>query len=287
MSVILVPVADRPECAYALEMAFDFGKKLGASIVGCHILAHSDSNNRLSSRFGAEYVMPGSIESESALLNRANPESSYVAKELFTKVAESKGYSVRKRLSGSPAAIWNERLGSPDKVMRIIGPVNDLIVVSRPVGKGSDIARLFMMTAIMESGRPVLVLPQTGIATIGQRIMIAWNQSVEVMHAVTSSLTLLKASDEVNIVTCGPENRIGPKAGQLGAYLRSWRVNSTIHKTPGKNVEKELINAYRRTHSDLLLMGAYSKRRWQQIIFGGTSQFMLEKAAIPVLMSHT
>ena len=33
-------------------------------------------------------------------------------------------------------------------------------------------------------------------------------------------------------------------------------------------------------------MGAYSKSRWRQIAFGGTSHQILEKARIPVLMLH-
>lgn len=287
MSVILVPVADRPECAHALGIAFHFAQKLEASLIGCHILAHRDSNDKLSPGFGSEYFTPRSIDYEALWSGRSNTDSLINAKALFARVAKNKGYEVRKRLSKKPAAIWHQRLGSPDKVMRIIGPVNDYIVVSRPTGKSNHIARWFMLASIMESGRPVLVLPQTDTGGVGKRIMIAWNQSAEVVQCVAGCLSLLKTAEAVTIVTCGPENRLGPKASQLCAYLKSWGVTSTVRKTPGKAVEKELLNAYRRTHSDLMLMGAYSRRRWREILFGGTSQFMLEKASIPIMMLHT
>ena len=54
MKVILVPVADRPECARALDTAFALGKKLGASVSGCHFRPHKDSDLTLSSEFAAE-----------------------------------------------------------------------------------------------------------------------------------------------------------------------------------------------------------------------------------------
>lgn len=44
MRVIFVPVANRPECAIALRTAFELGEKLRASISGCHIRPHSDSD---------------------------------------------------------------------------------------------------------------------------------------------------------------------------------------------------------------------------------------------------
>lgn len=40
MRVILVPVADRPECASALKVSFELGKRLGASVSGCHMRLH-------------------------------------------------------------------------------------------------------------------------------------------------------------------------------------------------------------------------------------------------------
>ena len=51
MRVMLVPVADRPECARALNTAFDLGNRLGASVTGCHIRPHRRSDLSLSSEF--------------------------------------------------------------------------------------------------------------------------------------------------------------------------------------------------------------------------------------------
>ena len=46
-------------------------------------------------------------------------------------------------------------------------------------GEGGKLARMFMLAALLNSSRPVLVMPQPKVSTVGKRIAIAWNQSAE------------------------------------------------------------------------------------------------------------
>jgi hypothetical protein len=71
------------------------------------------------------------------------------------------------------------------------------------------------------SSRPVLILPQSRDTTLGSRICIAWNQSRDAALAVASVLPLLQRVQHVSIVSAGPENRPGPKSGQLAAYVKA------------------------------------------------------------------
>ena len=48
----------------------------------------------------------------------------------------------------------------------------------------------------------------------------------------------------------------------------------------------ELMAAYRDSKSDLLLMGAYSRTRLREIVFGGMTEYMLWKAKIPLIIQH-
>ena len=56
MRVMLVPVADRPECARALNSAFDLGNRLGASVTGCHIRPHRYSDTSLGSELSLIHI---------------------------------------------------------------------------------------------------------------------------------------------------------------------------------------------------------------------------------------
>lgn len=53
MKWIFVPVAYRPECARALNAAFDVGQQLGANLIGCHIRPHSRSDVSLPADSGS------------------------------------------------------------------------------------------------------------------------------------------------------------------------------------------------------------------------------------------
>ncbi|MGI9292922.1 MAG: universal stress protein [Pseudomonadales bacterium] len=285
MRVIFVPVADRPECAHALRTAFDLGQQLGANICGCHIRAHSRSEVALPSNLGslADYDAAWAA----AWIGKKTQKSSAAAKALFGKVAERQGYEVIKRPGSTPGAMWLEKVGSPDKILSIMGPVADLIVVSRPSPNGGKLAQMFMQAALLNSARPVLVLPQSGIPPIGKRISIAWNQSAEVAQTVAAAMPLLRLADHVNILTCGPESGVGPKSTQLATYLRFWGIKAERTRARDTDDGKAIVKGYKAAQSDLLLMGAYSRSRLRQRIFGGVTEFMLQRANIPVLMLHT
>ncbi|MDH3747312.1 MAG: universal stress protein [Gammaproteobacteria bacterium] len=274
MRVILVPVADRPECAKALSVAFDIGKRLGASVSGCHMRPHRYSEVSMSNAF-----------SNAAWRKKCTNKAPAAAQALYRCAAEQRGYDLIRRAREKPGALWAERVGSPDVLMGIFGPVSDLIVVSRPA-RSRNVADMFMRAALLESSRPVLILPQTTRRRVGKRIVIAWNQSTEVARSVSAAMPLLVAATEVSIVSCGPEDHPGPKSTQVVAYLKHWGVNAEHFETRGRKIEPELMAAYKELEGDLIIAGAYSRSRWREKVFGGTTEFLLRKARIPVLTVH-
>jgi len=287
MRVIFIPVADRPECAAALNTAFAVGHTVGASIIGCHIRPHSHSPIGLPSNLGLSRLSNEDFEWQAASKPKDGKKAGSAAKALFSKFAERHGYDLIRHPRAKPGAVWMEKTGSPNKVIGILGPMADLLVLSRPSTKGGALARLFLSASLLKSSRPVLILPQKEKRTVGKRICIAWNQSVEAAQAVAAAMPLLKQADRVSIVTCGPETRPGPKSGQLATYLKYWGIRSEHVSTQGRDEPSEIVATYKSTDSDLLLMGAYSRNRMSQLVFGGVTEYMLKRTSIPVLMLHT
>lgn len=275
MKVILVPVADRPECARALNTAFDLGKRVGASVNGCHMRLHRNSKVSLSSAFAdADWRKKNTRDAPSA------------AKGLYEKAAEHNGYEMIRRPRQEPGALYQEKVGAPDVLMGIVGPASDLVVVSRPA-KGGGVAEMFMNAALMESTAPTLIVPQRGGRKLGKHIMIGWNQSPEASRAVRASIALLAAADDVTFVTCGPEDHPGPKASQMKKYLAYWGIKADTLSTGGRHIEQELMGAYKELGADMLLAGSYSRSRWREKVFGGTTEYLLNKASVPVLTMHS
>jgi len=145
---------------------------------------------------------------------------------------------------------------------------------------------MFVDTALMRGSCPVLLLPQTGRRKIGERVCIAWDQGPRVARTVKAALPLLKQAAEITIVTCGPEDRPGPKATQLKDYLKHWDIKAKHIKTRGRHIESELMDACQEAKADLIVSGAYSRQRWYEKVLGGTTEFLIHEARLPVLMQH-
>jgi len=280
MRVILVPVADRPESKISLDTAFELAVNLEGNIVGCHVRPHRN------------YEMPrrGDLILDRARVAKAgDPEmNSHAAQKLFASLAERHSFRAarRARLGQTSLALWKEMAGTPSRIFAIIGPVADLAVLSRPKPKNSGPAESFLLSAVLHSAKPVLVLPQKRQVSVGRRILIAWNQSAEAAAAVSASRRLLEAADSVAILSCGAENRAGPKSSYLSEYLSHWGIRSERISTRGRDVGQEIADTARERGSDLLLMGAYSRPRLRERVFGGVTETMLFNTDLPVLMLH-
>jgi len=285
MKIILVPVADRPECTVALDVAFELAKKFSASVVGCHLRPHREEpGNGDDSRLLMAIEESGmqEVSKTTATLN------SRKAHELFAAISEQHNIQLAKkrRSSDKPLAYWQEMVGTPDRVMGITGPVSDLLVVSRPKKKARGPARAFMLAALLNSGKPVLVLPQKK-GSVGKRICIAWNQSIEAARAVSAAMPLLQQAESVHIVCSGPENAPGPKISHLKNYLAMWGVEASSDTTRGHKPRKELLEQYKKHRSDLLVMGAYSRSHLRERILGGMTHDMLNEPKVSLFAVHS
>jgi len=274
MRLILTPVADRPESARALVSAFDMGHRLGASVKGMHVRPHRNSRVTLSPEFA-----------QAAWRKKSTKKSPTQAKALFEQIAEERGYDVIKRPRQEPGALWSEKVGDPEHIMGIEGPVADLIVVSRPEKPGG-VADLFLRAALFETARPLLLLPAAGRRNVGKNVVIAWNQSKEAVRAVTAALPILQTAESVTIVSAGSDSNPGPKAQQLVSYLLHHGIKATRETTKGVAVEKEILGVVREVKSDLLVSGAYSRSRWRETLFGGTSEYLIYETTVPLLTIH-
>jgi nucleotide-binding universal stress UspA family protein len=286
MKVILVPVADRPECLAALNTAFDIAARLDANVIGCHVRAHRNERSGDTSR---RPLVPDEWVN---VLAELNPDEialrCHAAKILFEAKAGDHGFTITKkpRLGASHTAIWRELVGTPARVMSVIGPLSDLIVIARPGSRDRGKSKAFLLAALMQAGQPVLIVPRQWSGSIGRRVMIAWNQSADAASAVSSARGILRAAEEVSITSCGKEYLPGPKSSHLVEYLKLLGIKARRQSTPGTNVAREIEAEFLRQKSDLLVMGGYSRGRARELVLGGLTEHMLFHSDIPVLLLH-
>lgn len=146
---------------------------------------------------------------------------------------------------------------------------------------------------IMESGRPVLMTPKSGIpARIGERIVVAWNGRREAARAAFDALPLLQVARNVRVVWLNPESD-QPAAGDLpcvdlcAALARHGVTCEAAQRSePGAGAGAALLAAVEEFDADMLVMGCYGHSRLRELVLGGASRHVLRHAKVPVLMSH-
>ena len=170
---------------------------------------------------------------------------------------------------------------------------SDLVVMPRPYGDGRGIEDEAATEAVLFDGHaPLLVVPKgSDTQTIGQKIVIAWNQSPEAMAAIKQAMPLMQAAEVVNIAVVDPPKH-GPDRSDPGGALSQMLSRHGVHteisvlaKTMPR-VADVLERHAQDIEADLMIMGAYGHSRFREAILGGATRNMLEHTPIPVFMAH-
>ncbi len=160
----------------------------------------------------------------------------------------------------------------------------DLLIASAPP---SGIATATFESAVLKSGKPVLMLPRVLKTFKTDKILIGWNGSTEASRALTMSIPLLKLAKEVHLISSNEYVHSKDIIENLLQYLKEHEINATMKlvkttKIPGQ----ALLNVAKEDNFDLIVAGAYGNRGLKELMFGGATQYLLENSHIPVFMSH-
>jgi nucleotide-binding universal stress UspA family protein len=169
----------------------------------------------------------------------------------------------------------------------------DLVVLTQPYGpNGGDDLVAVTEAAMFEGRAPILVIPTGGLAPgFSDRIVLAWNESDEALHAARAALPLLKAAHLVDIAVVDPR-QTGPERSDPGGPLSEMLARhgvkaevSVLAKTMPK-VSEIIAQQATDKQAGLIVMGAYGHSRIREAILGGATRAMLEQAKVPVFMAH-
>lgn len=143
---------------------------------------------------------------------------------------------------------------------------------------------------ILNSGRPVLVIPYTGEFTqIGKHPLLAWDGSRAATRAITDAIPLLCTADLVSVVIINPTSDLhGEQPGaDIVQYLarHGIKLEVSVHHTK-LDVGNALLSIASDLDSDLIVMGGYGHSRFREMIMGGATRNILENMTIPVMLSH-
>ena len=189
-----------------------------------------------------------------------------------------------------PSSEWREVKGNEAAIIRRLGGVSDAIVVAMPARRIEDPYDAGFEAALLDSGRPVLLVPQgKPVVAEGAKVIIAWNGSAEAARAVAAAMPVLHQAAQITVFTEAEGSVEAGMAEDLVDYLKWHGIAATVldgEAVDGPAVEERLRKAARKAGANLLVMGAYTHNRWREAIFGGVTRHMFSHAELPVLMAH-
>ncbi len=171
----------------------------------------------------------------------------------------------------------------------------DLCILGQPHGGDphAAFANDLVHAVLMQAGRPALIVPYAdAVATVGEKVLVAWKESRESARAVADAMPLLTRSREVVVVSI---SAAGEQSGRekladvdVSAWLSRHGITADVRHEVAEDVDAGSLLLSRAADfgADLIVMGAYSRPRLSEIVLGGVTRLMLESMTVPVLMSH-
>jgi nucleotide-binding universal stress UspA family protein len=283
---ILLPLTGTAAGEAALTAALMIANQWKAHVTALHVRVDS----RDVAPLAGEGLSGAMIEEMMTATEKESSDRAHAVRSMFEHFVTRHNVVVREAHSGldHATASFAAVTGREEDIVAQQARLADLTVVPHP-DAGEDVSSSDALHAVLfDSGRPVMIAPQTHVDSIGRRVCLAWNGTAESAESALSAMPWMKEAEAVRILSADGYQRRGPAAPELAAYLALHGVNADIVMFPSirNSVGSGLMEAARQFGCDLLSMGAYSHSRLRQLILGGVTRHVLENANIPVMMTR-
>jgi len=197
--------------------------------------------------------------------------------------------------AGLPDAEWRDiNRGSDAEVLRHVIDLArhaDLVVL----GQHDERVKAFApeelaMEVILDSGRPVLMLPYAGtFAEVGTHPLIAWNNAREAARALNDALPLIENCDEAMVLSFTARHEEGESCcTEVARHLATHgiKAKTEVMLVQDFGIMDMLLNRVTDRGADLLVMGAHGHIGFPFVSRGAGTRHILRHMTVPVLMSN-
>jgi nucleotide-binding universal stress UspA family protein len=275
---LVVPVTTTPGDADAIDAAIDLAAHFGAHV---SILEMVDLPMPTANPWGLPDVAMGDVYSRLRAQGEVN-----VAKR-------------KTQLANAPVQVdvrlVESLFAEPARMAAHCAHYADLAVVAGGANASAEgeIAHAYFSALLLESGRPVLVVPpRTRDARPPRRVLLAWRPTAEAARAVHDALPFLIAAEHVDVVAIDPPGGDRGDGQQPGADIATHlarhgvRVNVVVRESRGRAVSSILLEHAREMPAQLIVAGGYGHSRLREWVMGGVTRELLVSSPVPLLFSH-
>lgn len=197
--------------------------------------------------------------------------------------------------AGLPQAEWRDiNRGSDPEVLRHVIDLArhaDLVVLGQHDERvKAHVPAEMVLEVILDSGRPVLVLPYAGsFSEVGRSPLIAWNDTREAAHALNDALPLMQGCDEAMVLSFSAHREEAESScAEVARHLATHGIpaKTEVLLVQDFGIMDMLLNRVTDRGSDLLVMGAHDRIGFPFVSRGAGTRYILEHMTVPVLMSN-
>jgi nucleotide-binding universal stress UspA family protein len=184
---------------------------------------------------------------------------------------------------------WVEITGALEPALRGAADLADLIVVNSEMKKTFQ-PQVYKLVEqlVVKSGKPILAVSSEQGFRPADPALVAWDGSDPASVALTAAVPLLQLSDSVTVYEVDFDS--GKDGAESAAeYLSRHGVHAQIIREQAPDadfVEPLLLSKLESGRYGWAVMGAFSKSRFREAFFGGTTKRMLKDAPVPLFIAH-
>ena len=276
-STVLVYISNEDQAPHLVNVAKMVARKSNAHLIGLHVLPGVEVYP------GISYPVDPRIFTD---LADAYGRTADACRAVFEAETDAEDFVAEWRQAdagGRPVA----------ELATEIARIADVVICGQPDPERDDYATIVVEQLILESGRPVLIVPSVGeVKTIGEIPFIAWNGSKEAARAAFDAVPLLKDAKVTTLLEVAPKGGDGRMAemiaGDMCTALDRHGVTCEVSRTVAADISvgDELLSRLADRGADLLVMGGYGHSRMREFVLGGATRHILHHMTVPVLMAH-
>ena len=183
---------------------------------------------------------------------------------------------------------WHEAEGLESQVVGEYGRLFDLIVIGRNADQTQTDWKFTCESALIDSGRPVLIASEQVPDNIGRKILIIWNGSTETARTIALGMEFLINAESIDVVTVEGATVAGPTGEHVVDYLARQGIAASARsvRAEGRSDGECALEEVTRSGADLVFKGAFTHSRLRALIFGSVTTHILNHAKVPILMAH-
>lgn len=194
-------------------------------------------------------------------------------------------------IPGQAQAIYRTVVGELDVCLPLEAFTADLIISGHENHPAGDLK--VVLTSLFEAGRPILLFPRDATVTFPSAghagtVVLAWDGSRAAARALREAVPHMLHAENVFIlrVLSGGDKPDEVGEDDLLTYLRSHCIDAelVIEERGAASVGETIVKKASALQAELLVMGAYGQGHVREMLLGGTTDYVVKHAGLPLLL---